>query len=53
MYLGWDVGIKNLAYCLLDYDSSLNEPKLVIKKWGIINLLEHKPEKWYCCAFKN
>lgn len=52
MYLGWDVGIKNLAYCLLDYDSSLNEPKLVIKKWGIINLLEHKPEKWYCCAFK-
>jgi hypothetical protein len=54
MYLGWDVGIKNLAYCLLDMDYSKDIPKIIIKKWGIINLLEHKPEKWYCnCNKKN
>lgn len=33
-YLSWDVGISNLAYCLIHKNG--NEP--VIKKWGIINL---------------
>lgn len=35
-YLSWDVGIKNLAYCILDK----NESTFKIKHWGIINLVE-------------
>ena len=30
--LSWDVGIKNLAYCLIDNSKIID--------WGIINLLE-------------
>ena len=32
-YLSFDVGIKNLAYCVLSDDKK-------IKQWGIINLNE-------------
>ena len=35
MYLAWDVGVKNLAYCLTD-------KKANIKKWGIINLTNQR-----------
>lgn len=35
--LSWDVGIKNLAYCLL----SKKNDKFVIEKWGLINLQEN------------
>ena len=31
--LSWDVGIKNLAYCLIDSENDK------IMDWGIINLL--------------
>ena len=41
MYLSWDIGIKNLAYCMLDYDKDTSKCK--IYKWGIINLMEHTP----------
>ena len=34
VYLSFDVGIKNLAYCKLDENKS-------IKDWGIINLNEN------------
>ena len=34
--LSFDVGIINLAYCLLEIDDS--EKKFAIKKWGLINL---------------
>ena len=30
-YLGWDVGIKNLSYCLLDSDKNIID-------WNIIDL---------------
>lgn len=36
LILSFDVGIKNLAYCLLEYDSE-KKTKL-IKKWDIVNL---------------
>lgn len=42
-YLSWDVGISNLAYCLLEKTSETN---FNIKKWGIINLNE---ECNICC----
>tara|TARA_A100001015_G_scaffold253246_1_gene293315 strand:+ start:289 stop:1176 length:888 start_codon:yes stop_codon:yes gene_type:complete len=50
MYLGWDVGIKNLAFCLLDY----KDKKIELIDWGIINLLVHKSPPIYCnCLKKN
>ena len=38
--LSIDVGIKNLAYCLLDEHT--------IYKWGVVNLIEDK--KYVCCV---
>ena len=38
--LSIDVGIKNLAYCLLDEHT--------IYKWGVVNLIEDK--KFMCCV---
>ena len=38
--LSIDVGIKNLAYCLLDEHT--------IYKWGVVNLIEDK--KYICCV---
>lgn len=44
MYLGWDIGIKHLAYALMEYKNK----KISIIDWGIIDLLEdHDPTK-YC-----
>lgn len=48
MYLGWDVGIKNLAFCLLDK----KDKKIEIIDWGIINLLVHKSPPIYCNCLK-
>lgn len=35
--LSWDVGIKNLAYCILKKE----DDNFIIKKWGVINLSEN------------
>lgn len=43
MYLSWDIGIKNLAYCMMDYDAPSN--KFTIHHWGIINLAESDQPK--------
>ena len=50
MYIGWDIGIKNLAYCNIELvnsksDSNLTHIKLGnsvfnIKDWDVINLVE-------------
>ncbi|AYV80917.1 MAG: hypothetical protein Harvfovirus10_15 [Harvfovirus sp.] len=37
IYLSWDVGIINLAYCLIE---KLDDTHFKIRKWGIINLQE-------------
>ena len=42
--LSFDVGIKNLAYCLLD--NTVNKDNLKIEKWDIINLCGQTPN---CC----
>ena len=44
--LSFDVGIKNLAYCLL----FIHDKKYEISQWGIINLVENKK---ICKAPKN
>ncbi len=36
-YLSWDVGIKNLAYCIIN---KVNETEFKIEHWGIINLAD-------------
>ena len=40
--LSIDVGIKNLAYCILDENKKYD--------WNVINLID---ETIYCCCLKN
>ena len=51
MYIGWDIGIKNLSYCLLDDVTenntneqenviSLSGKKIKIVDWGVINVVD-------------
>jgi hypothetical protein len=52
-FLSFDIGIKNLAYCIVDYDLG-NRSVFKIDEWGIINLIEneqkdsHEKEKCKC-----
>ena len=47
LILGWDIGIKNLSYCLVEYNGNSNQPieyvytNCKIKLWGIVDLLEN------------
>lgn len=41
--LSFDVGIKNLAYCLIE----LNENEFIIKDWNIINLVDDRKKCYY------
>ena len=44
--ISWDVGIKNLAYCILDENNNdINKP-YNIYDWNIINLIENN----YTCS---
>ena len=43
MILSWDIGIKNMAYCLMSNDYN-------IKLWGIINLYDDVPKLDYKCT---
>jgi hypothetical protein len=42
-FLAWDIGIKNLAYNLIDYQPDKVDP-YVIQKWGVINLVNEVDE---------
>ena len=35
--ISFDVGIKNMAYCILSYEKKQN---IQIKKWGVLNLMD-------------
>jgi len=51
--LSIDVGIKNLAFCLLEKNNDNNDNnnnKFIILKWDIINLTQQIEEK--CCEIK-
>jgi hypothetical protein len=47
LILGWDIGIKNLSYCLVEYTGDSKQPieevysECKIKSWGIIDLLNN------------
>lgn len=45
-FLSWDIGIKNLAYNIIEYHPEANDvnEKYLIKKWGIINLVNEVDE---------
>ena len=45
LFLSIDVGMKNLAYCIIDY-----KERIEIKHWGIINLCN---DKKYICNGKS
>lgn len=44
--LSFDVGIKNLAYCIINYV----ENKLSIDDWNIINLIDNKENQLNCIS---
>ena len=45
LYLSWDIGIKNLAYCLVRYENN----KIEIVDWEVINLFSEKIIKKQIC----
>lgn len=46
--LSFDIGIKNLAYCLGDFNEETKE--LFIEEWEIINLIEDELESQKLCS---
>jgi len=50
-FLAWDVGIKNLAYSIIDYDTETHLKTII--EWGVVNLMtevDAKPkEERICC----
>lgn len=38
--VSWDIGIKNLAYCILEEDTNNIENSYIIHNWNIINIAE-------------
>ena len=45
--LSWDVGIINLAFCLIDYDTTTKKFKII--DWDVINLTERDKMKCFKC----
>lgn len=39
-FLAWDIGIKNLAYNMIEYQHDNKDDPFQIKEWGVINLVE-------------
>jgi hypothetical protein len=46
--VSWDIGIKNLAYCIMEYDENDKLIPFKITKWNIINLLGEKSKIKVC-----
>ena len=45
--VSFDVGIKNMAYCVLTIDNNL----LSVQDWGVLNLMDETPQS-LCCDFR-
>jgi hypothetical protein len=53
-FLAWDVGIKNLAYSIIDFDKDNNTKSII--DWGVINLMnevDEKPKEIRICCENN
>ena len=46
-YISFDVGIKNMAYCVFDCSGSKESPHIV--DWNILNLMD-KEDEFFCSA---
>ncbi len=46
--LSWDVGIINLAYCMIDYDFTTKKFKII--DWDVINLTDRDKMKCHQCS---
>ena len=44
-YLSFDIGIKNLAYCLLEVDDSTEYRSIKILEWGVMDLAQGQKVK--------
>lgn len=44
-FLSFDIGVKNLAYCLLEVNDSIDYRDIQIIKWGVIDLAEGQKVK--------
>lgn len=56
--ISFDVGIKNLAYCLFDIPNNVSsENKIKIVDWKVLSLMGEEPEpircNYLCCTKKN
>ena len=49
LILSFDIGIKNLAYCICKYD--IDNKDVSIQEWGIINLLDDIFDKQEKCMY--
>ena len=47
--LSFDVGIKNLAYCLVSLENKENMYDHKIEEWGVIDVMEKFMEKSIKC----
>jgi len=47
--ISYDIGIKNLAYCVIEY----KDKELSILDWNVINLLEETPQTQKCSQKKS
>ncbi len=55
-FLAWDVGVKNLAYSIIDFDTDKQTKEIL--EWGIVNLMtevdeEKKPDTSIICCESN
>ena len=53
-FLAWDVGIKNLAYSILDFNEETHQKDII--DWGVINLMtevDEKPKEVHLCSESN
>lgn len=49
--VSWDVGVKNLAYCVLEYQANSDkQPVIKILDWDVINLIEDQIMDLSCCG---
>ena len=50
--IAWDIGLKNLSYCILqkDGDGPLTKHNYSVVDWEVINLYEEEINKYTCCG---
>lgn len=50
--ISFDVGIKNMAYCIFSIDNSCVENKMLIADWNVVSLLENEEPRLNCTCLR-